>query len=732
MPQPTPWSARSWPLWFLGLPVALLTTRGLQACPAPLTLVVVLAAVAVIGLGATRLLEGRRTAATIALLVALLAGSLLPLSLSLSTPAIANGHDLSLHLWGLWGTAREMADGHPWPRWHSDLGLGQPLLGFYPPATHWLGGPMIVSGLAPTQAAKLLGWLSGVAAATGGWVVLRDRGAGLTASGLTALALLVAPYRLLDLNYRFALGELFGLALILPMVHLTWRVVGDRPGHLVRRPRAALWLVLTALALTHPISGLMAAWAALPVLALEARSTAKHRGKRLPGLGVAVLIGALAFATAGAFLVPGAADSSATRVGGQIPDSMATYRSKALHPGQTLVRERWNGRRLSWTLAQEKKRKAEGKSIEEVPFYLGWSLALAILLALVPGRRTPEGRAPPAAPGLALGALLAWFSTFPAAAWLMGRMDVFLPLQFPWRFLGPATVLGAGCLGLVFDRWLRHERRRTGALLAAAATLALVWDGLPGYGAGDLLDVRLDVPMFHLATAEQPHPACRPEARGWRRTAVVTEPRLLPPPPEPADWRGPAGGDLPERVWGLLLPPNDLDVEVALAWRAFPEGWSRELHTSLVRPARRGSGRAVADLGVSRRYRAGHERPDRLDAAPRVRLRVDDGEHALAARLERPRPAHVVLHLPDGHPGGRVILTEQRMPGWQTRIDGGAWSETRGEGGLIVADVPASAQRLEFRRDPLRLDRVAGTLLSLLGLLAGLWLARREGARRVG
>ncbi len=728
MRAPPPHAARLWPLWLLGLPVALATTRGLQACPAPATLVVGLAAAAAACLGASRLLEGRRWA--IPLLVAgLLAGSLLPVALTITTPAIANGHDLALHLWGLWGTAREMADGSPWPRWHPELGLGQPLLGFYPPATHWLGGPLLLTGLAPTQAAKVLGWLSGALAAGGGWVVLRDRGAGRTAAGITALALIVAPYRLLDLNYRYALGELFGLALVLPMVHLTWRVVGGHPGRLIRRPKAALWLVLSAMALTHPISGLMAAWATLPALALDAWRP-RDRTRRLPGLTAALLVGGLAFATAGAFLVPGAADSGATRVGGQVPDTMVSYRSKALHPVQTLVRERWNGRRLSFTLEQERRRKAEGKPIDEVPFYLGWGLALAILLALVPGRRGPEGRAPPAAPGLALGALLAWASTFPIAATVMGHVDIFLPLQFPWRFLGPASVLGAGCLGLVFDRWLRAEGRRAGAALTVAAVVLLAWDGVPGYGAGDLLGVRLDTPMYHLVRRSEPHPACRSEAAGWRRMAVPAEPPSLPPPPPPGDWRAPPGGDLPERVWGLFLPPNELDVEVALAWRAFPEGWSRPLHRSLVKPARQRDRQALRGLGVARRYQAVSEEPGRVTPAPRVRLDTGGEEHALAARVKRLRPAHVVLHLPEGHPGGRLTFVEQRMPGWQTRIDGGPWTPAAGHRGLLVADLDPGARRLEFRRDPLRADRVAGTLLSLLGLLAGLVLLRREGRPR--
>ena len=718
-------AARWWPLWFLGLPVALATTRGLQACSAPVTLVIAMAGVAAAGLGLARLLEGRRAAARLALIVGLMAASLLPLALSITTDAISNGHDLPLHLWGLRGTAREMAAGNPWPRWHPDLGMGQPLLGFYPPATHWLGGPMLVSGLAPTQAAKLLGWLSGVAAAGGGWLVLRDRGAGLAASGLTAVALIVAPYRLLDLNYRFALGELFGLALVLPLVHFAWRVISDEPGRLVRRPRAALWLALTAMALCHPISGLMAAWATLPILGSAAFARRRAGGDPLPGLLPALGIVALAFATAGAFLVPAAADHDATRVGAQIPDTMAGYRGKALHPTQALVRERWNGRRLSYTLAQERARRAEGKSVEEVPFYLGWGLFLAILLALIPSR-TPGGRGPPAAPGLALGALLAWASTFPFAAWVMGRLDVFMPLQFPWRFLGPATALGAGCLGLVFDRWLRGTDRRTGAALAAAAVLVLAWDGLPGYGAGDLLDVRLDTPMFHLVRSEQPHPACRADARGWRRRAVEAEPPAL-PTTDGGGWQGEPSGDLPPRVWGLLLPPNDLDVPVALAWRAFPEGWSQSIHRSRVGPARRGDRAAARRMGVSRRYRADRAEPEIMEAGARVLLRHAGAEVPLAARVERRRAAWVVLRLPDDHPGGLVLLNEQWMPGWQARVDGGGWQPAGAEAGVLAFEVAEAATRLEFRRDPLRGDRVVGGLLSLIGLLAGLWLARREG-----
>jgi hypothetical protein len=91
-----------------------MTTRGLQACAPPTLVVVVLASVAALGLAATRLLEGRRRA--VALGIGLIAASLLPLALTITTPAVPDGHDLPLHLWGLWGTARGTADGSPWPR----------------------------------------------------------------------------------------------------------------------------------------------------------------------------------------------------------------------------------------------------------------------------------------------------------------------------------------------------------------------------------------------------------------------------------------------------------------------------------------------------------------------------------------------------------------------------------------------------------------------------------------
>jgi hypothetical protein len=669
-------------LWLAAIPLALVTTQNLQACAAPSGVVAGLGAALALALAGLH--RGWRLAP-----LALLAACLLPSALLLTTPSVPHAHDLPIHLWGLWGTAKGLAAGAPWPRWHPELGLGQPVLRFYPPMTHWLGAPGLLLGLAPTQVAKALGFGSALAAAAAGWTVLRDRGALPAAAAVGAVAFVLAPYRLLDQNYRFALGELFGLPLALLALHLVHRVATGDGGAAIRRPRRALWLTLTALALTHPLSGLMIAAASAVLLGV----TRLHRP--LPGLRATGLAAALAFATAGPFLVPAAAEAPEVRIDTQLPSGPRTYSAKALRPGQAFVRERWNGRRLSYTRAQEAERRDQGLSLEEVPFYAGAGLAAAVVLALL-GRRRHER-------ALAVAATACWAATLHGPAWAMGHSSLVHPLQFSWRWLGPASLLGALLLGVLFDRWLRACDARTGAALVAAAGALLVLDGAPGYGAGDLIPASPDDALVHFARGEAPPSGCPADARSRRLVAVPH------PPP-----------DAPERVAGLLLPPNDFAAPVALVHRAYPEFLSRALARPLVRDATRGDDAALRTLGVRRFFEPLRRDPKTVDPAPLATL-----EGAPVDR-QRPRPGRIDLVV-DGP--GRLVVREQHLPGWQVRIDG--WAPAEAEDGFLAATIPPGRHRVSFRLDPWRPARVGGWVLGLLGLLGGgLWTRRHPAAPR--
>jgi hypothetical protein len=620
--------------------------------------------------------------------------SVLPVLRRLVTGGMPYGHDLSPHAWAVHSTARGLAAGEWWPRWHDAVGIGMPVGQFYPPVTYLLGGLFRLTGLAPVDAMTALVWVSGVAMAAAAWLGSRWLQWPRAAGALAAAAGILAPYRLLDASYRYALGELFAMPLLLLLIVLV--VAKDR----VRWVPIAV--VSCLLLLTHPLSAVLAAVALLPVAALD--PDPRHR---LPRIVAAGLIGVL---LSGAHTVPMAVESAETTVADVIPGSAGAFASHALELPQVAARDGWHGVRLSLTLTQAADKRAAGEAPREMPLYLGVFLVAAVLVTLWRGGRTER---------LVAGvALWCWLAATPAGAWVVGLLPPARTLQFPWRFLSPMTAAAVLCFGM----WL--ARAHPG--VRAVALGALLWDAEPGLGGMAWLDWPTDGDVHHWVVKRR-SPTCEVRVLGWH-----PEPWQPPlqrvgspvgdgaPKTDGAPWAGYPRGDLVHRVTDLLLPPNDLRTQVGSVYRAQPEFFTRRTANRFRQGVAAGDLRALADAGVRHRFGA----PSTGDPDwPQVRLAVDGEVWGLAATVRRPRPSEIAIDLPETHPAGKLVFVEQAFPGWQVQVDETEWAPVPETSGLLTTPVAEGARTVRFRYTQATWPRRLGQLASLLGalLLAAVW-----------
>ena len=701
------------------MPLAAFWTVGEQACDPATGMIAALA-----GVGGALLVAGtwgERQRIWPGLLVL----SLLPLSRWLAEPGLPAAHDLRVHAWSIWSTAQGMRGGSWWPRWHPLLGLGMPVGQFYGPLPYLLGGVLVWAGVPTPWTLGLLGWATGVLGMGTTAAVTKDLGLGARATAIAALGWLLAPYALLDLSYRYALGERFGLALLPLVWWLALRVALDRPGAWIRRPRAWLWASASALVLCHPLSVILGLSGGL-VLGLASLERRRPRG-----LGGLVVVGLLVGLTTAAYTLPVAVEGKLTRIQAVLPPDAEHYQAKALHLGQTLTRDRWDALRNSTGLAKEEELREAGEIPQDMPHYLGWTLFLPLLFGLAGWGRSRVGGA------LSVAGLACWVATMPAPAGWMGQIELFHILQMPWRFLGPASVAGALALGIWLDPVARLPR--FGRVVAPLALLALLFDAWPGLGAASWMEWDASVPLaFHVH--RKPAPTCRAGSEGWWATPfdLATLEGATParaasggPGRSGASWVGDPVGDLPPRLTRLALPPTGMDPVVGLVYPVQPEFLTTPVYHSFLAGFQRSGPAALADAGVAGLVRTGGADPlRRVNGWPRVRLRHQGSWFGLRAMVERTSAEAISLTLPAGQPGGRLMVVEEAFAGWEARVGDGAWEEAGSERGLLAVDLPVGAERVELRFVDTWPRKLGGALsvLGLLGVGVALWRRQRERA----
>jgi hypothetical protein len=569
------------------------------------------------------------------------------------------GHDLQSHSWALYAIWSGVLDGDLWPRWTPHIGLGVPLLQFYGPLPWLLCWPALALGATPMEGLKSGLIVSQFVGAGATYAAARGLGASRPASMLAGLALAFAPYRLLDQNYRMAYAEGFAMGLT------PWTL-----SQALRTARGearvgALAAGTAAIIFSHPVTGLLLVPMAFPLLA----GPLIRRPKRVLAL---LLAGGLALGGTAAFWLPMTVEQGSTTLSKTAPVGKQLAPLSA-YPGELVRRQAWTTYDLRRKYADE-----AGRS-KAVPLYVGCALLALLGLATLAPKR--EG-APDPRPW-AIAALLAFaLSTRPTAG-LLDFIPLYGRIQFPWRFLAPATACAALAAGLSLDRWVSASAR---PWLAAVAVAALTFDAAPSLGAAQWYPDYDDVVV---------------RGPGNRPIPLAITPGVF------------------TRVENLRLPPASFDHRVGRTTGIFPE-YSNPVARKryLGRTPKPGRSESV---GI--RWRIERRRAKPISPEPLARL---NGVPVLGSEVAF-SGENIDVSLPVGGPAGLLRIASQDFPGWRARVDGGEWQDVGAKHGLLALPVPAGARRVELRYSAWRpWDRAAGNVVSLLMLLGGFgWWWRR-------
>lgn len=362
-----------------------------------------------------------------------------------------------LHFYRIGVLERAIAAGDWYPRWVTDLGLGYgfPLFNYYAPFSYYITLPLRWLGytLSDTTAASYILALLVMGYSSYQWGKhLWGPWGGLG----SALTLLYAPYILYNLYYRGVLAELWGLAWLTATfygLHLTFDPT--RPGGRVRRALLTA-LAYSALILSHNITALIGS----PFLALYSlglwvsgffqpaapADTPHHRPVwRLWFLPFLLGIGLTTF-----FWLPALAERELAQIERLYNSPYFAYDNNFVALTDLLLTPQ----------------PIDPQQINPVqPMVLGWPLWGALLLSLVwlwrephPGRRLIAGL-------LASSGLFAVFMVTALSLPLWEALPGLAFVLFPWRFLGPASIMLSASAGYMTQQLGQTGRGKLAGLL---------------------------------------------------------------------------------------------------------------------------------------------------------------------------------------------------------------------------------------------------------------------------
>lgn len=389
---------------------------------------------------------------------ALLAGMLLAVQ-----PLLA-GHlpwraDGLLHVYRLVELERAVQHGALFPRWLPDLGygFGFPLFNYYAPLSYYLLLLPRALGFSVPAALQLGYALALVTLGLGVYSWARAL-FGAVAGLVAAFAAVYAPYILYDALHRGVLAELWGLAfLALALAALYHHVT-----HRSRLSLLGLALVYAALILTHNIlalvgSALLFAYAIFLLAWPVAAGEGQPMSRRFHPL-VALLLGLLLSAF---FWLPALLERDLVQIEQLYGPADFFYGNNFLTPAEI----------VAWPRAAD-----PAQVNPSLAFGLGLPQLLLAAIAFLPG---PASHWPAGGRDqrllLALAAAILLFMVLPASRILWDRLPLLYFVQFPWRFLGPASLLLAVLAGAGASRLLGPPAVQLGVCLLLLGGFGMFW-----------------------------------------------------------------------------------------------------------------------------------------------------------------------------------------------------------------------------------------------------------------
>ncbi len=361
--------------------------------------------------------------------------------------------DALFHLHRLAALTRRLAAGDLFPRWLPELGLGYgfPLFNYYAPLSYDLALPGLVLG---TKGALLFGMAAAflfLAFATYLWgKALFGVEAGVVAALLTGFA----PYTLYDLYQRGAMAELWGLGFLVLTLWAVHRAARHPDGHRT----ALLAAAYAALLLAHNITAMVGTpliWGYALLCAEDGAARRRLLAALLLGMGLSAFFWLPAFAEKGYV---------------QIQNLYTQPRFDFHHHFLTLKAILAPPHPVDPAMVNP-----------PVPKTLGWPALLLAVMAWLPLGAPLRKEARRARLLLTLVLLGAVGMVLPLSRPLWEGLPLLRFVQFPWRFLGEASVALAMVGGLGASRLLttRGGAKRAALLLPLlyliVALYALPW-----------------------------------------------------------------------------------------------------------------------------------------------------------------------------------------------------------------------------------------------------------------
>ena len=356
---------------------------------------------------------------------------------ALFEPGYYDSHDGLLNVHRLFQLERCVEDGQLPCRWAPDMGrgYGYPVFNYYPPLGTHIALALRGAGLGIQQAVKGSMALALLMAAAGAFALARRFLPGRSAA-VTAVVFVLSPYVAVDVYVRGAQAEAWGLAL------LPWAFWGGERA--VRGSAAgavACALAWAALLLAHPLTAVMAA---LPYAAWLAAASMRERAAGRPPGRIALGLGwghGLALALAAFFVGPSLLELDAVHAGTLTSlYPWAQWQNNFLAPSElAAVWPQWGYGAF---------RSEGGMTLFLGPLQLACLLGAAVVLAL---RARSLSDVDGAAAVLCGSGLLAAMMTLSLSRPLWEVASPLAWLQFPWRFLGLASLAAAFCAGWLVD-----------------------------------------------------------------------------------------------------------------------------------------------------------------------------------------------------------------------------------------------------------------------------------------
>ena len=344
------------------------------------------------------------------------------------------GADTALHFFRISAWERLWAQGILYTQWMPDfaLGYGYPLMNYHPPLAYYLGVVMARLGFSLPHA-MLAAWiLSAIAATTGMFYWVRSMSRSDVAGIVAAAAYAFAPYTLYNVFTRGGFAESIGIS-IAPWLFYAIYLYTQR-----RQLRFGLLLTccFTAIMLSHVIASLLLAAVALAFIVVGALdSYLRDADRRVSVLWRTILGGCgffvLALGLAAFFWLPPQFELGLVQIA-RGTSGYADFSTHFLSLGQLL----------------DPPNAVDPNFVGQyTPSSLSWLTLGLALLALIQVARS--GKPAQNVPALALAfiALVAGLMALPVSQVVWERISILRFLQYPFRFLGIATLMVSALAG---------------------------------------------------------------------------------------------------------------------------------------------------------------------------------------------------------------------------------------------------------------------------------------------